>query len=122
MFSLTKISVCIFLKAPIHHFFQSVGIRWWYGGNKLVKLLQISVKSQIVGSQDSKTSGRIGPTHPELVFGCKSLFPPVEGFEPKLPLNTRTAKSMYWSEACTLQRQGTRSAPAHCIAEHQLTL
>ena len=27
------------------------------------------------------------------------------------------AKSMYWSEACTLQRQGTRLAPAQLIAE-----
>ena len=28
-----------------------------------------------------------------------------------------SAKSMYWSEACTLQRQGTRLAPAQLIAE-----
>ena len=27
------------------------------------------------------------------------------------------AKSMYWSEACTLPRQGTRLAPAQFIAE-----
>ena len=27
------------------------------------------------------------------------------------------AKSMYWSEACTLRRQGTRLAPAQLIAE-----
>ena len=28
-----------------------------------------------------------------------------------------SAKSMYWSEACTRRRQGFRSAPAHYIAE-----
>ena len=29
------------------------------------------------------------------------------------------AKRMYWSEACTLQRQGTRLAPAQLIAEQE---
>ena len=31
-----------------------------------------------------------------------------------------SAKSMYWSEACTLRRQGTRLAPAQLIAEQFL--
>ena len=34
------------------------------------------------------------------------------------PMIYLSAKSMYWSEACTRRRQGFRSAPAHYIAEH----
>ena len=30
-----------------------------------------------------------------------------------------SAKSMYWSEDCTLRRQGTRLAPAQLIAEQK---
>ena len=36
-----------------------------------------------------------------------------------LVTHSLTATSMYWSEACTLQRQGTRLAPAQLIAEQE---
>ena len=60
-------------------------------------------KSQTMNNTSQPGSGRLSPLVATLNLRGRTKM--------------NIAKSMYWSEACTLPRQGTRLAPAQLIAE-----